>query len=333
MAGIGEKPLMRSGPYLLDRVDVGRGDDLLRLLELRRAGSRPCRARAGSGAASRGRPGSTPRPSTGSSWRLARLAPQVEERPAHVGVLHADRAVEVPGEGDAALAAARLVGREAAVEQRVVERLHLPGDDPLLDVDVPGAAAGAVDAVGRAHDLVVLPAVPVELLPGARLRADEVLDPLHEAFSWRGRGTRAGAHAAQPRRPSGVEDAQRRRAAPTPADERQAERARRRRLRCRFASWRKARSAKASSAVSGCSAKTLPITGKAGLLSAASSPSSPSRREDVGQVLRERAARRCRTPAPRTAWQERHGRTRRSGGRRGREEVPPAGHVLGRRRR
>ena len=78
-----------------------------------------------------------------------------------------------------ALAAARLVRRQLRLEQRVVGRLHLPGDDALLDVDHPGAAAGAVDAVRRAHGAVVLPAVPVEVLPLAGLRLDEVLDPAH----------------------------------------------------------------------------------------------------------------------------------------------------------
>ena len=106
-------------------------------------------------------------------------APQVDQHAAHVGVLHPQRAVDVPGVGDAALAAARLVGGQLGIEARVVERLQLPGDDALLDVDVPAAAAGAVDAVGRAHDLVVGPAVAVEVLPRALLRGEDVLDPAH----------------------------------------------------------------------------------------------------------------------------------------------------------
>ena len=47
-------------------------------------------------------------------------------------------------------------------DRRVVGLLGLPGDDPVLDVDLPRAGPGAVDAVGGAHHLVVAPAVPVE---------------------------------------------------------------------------------------------------------------------------------------------------------------------------
>src|SRR5262249_60992255 len=42
---------------------------------------------------------------------------------------------------------------------------RLPRDQPVLHIDVPRARAGAVDAVGRADDLVVLPAVAVERFP------------------------------------------------------------------------------------------------------------------------------------------------------------------------
>src|SRR5699024_9541200 len=36
------------------------------------------------------------------------------------------------------------------------------GDDPVLDVDLPGAGAGAVHAVGGANHLVMAPTVAVE---------------------------------------------------------------------------------------------------------------------------------------------------------------------------
>ncbi len=108
-----------------------------------------------------------------------RLAPQIDQRAARVGVLDADGAVDVPRGRDAALAAARFVGRQVRLEQRVIGLLHLPGDDAVLDVDRPRAAAGAVDAVRRADDVVVLPAVAVELLPLAFLRIDDVLNPTH----------------------------------------------------------------------------------------------------------------------------------------------------------
>src|SRR5262249_27837313 len=121
--------------------------------------------------------------------------PQVEQRAARVRVLHAQRRVEVPGVRDATLAAARLVGREPALEHRVVEPLHLPRDDAVLHVDVPRAAAGAVDAVRRAHDAVVLPAVAVDLLPRAELRVAPVLDPARAAAA-------VLAHARPPSAPA-----------------------------------------------------------------------------------------------------------------------------------
>ena len=44
----------------------------------------------------------------------------------------------------------------------IVGLLCLPGDDAVADVDLPGARPDAVDAVGRAHDLVMAPAIAVE---------------------------------------------------------------------------------------------------------------------------------------------------------------------------
>ncbi len=93
-----------------------------------------------------------------------RLAPHLEQRPAHVRVAHPRRRVGVPGERRAPRAAARLVLRRVRAHRRVVGLLRLPGDDPVLDVHLPRARPGAVHPVGRAHLLVVPPALPVELL-------------------------------------------------------------------------------------------------------------------------------------------------------------------------
>ena len=57
------------------------------------------------------------------------------------GILHAQRAVEIPTVRNASLASARLVRRDAGFEERIVQPLHFPGDDAVLDVDVPRAAA------------------------------------------------------------------------------------------------------------------------------------------------------------------------------------------------
>src|SRR5690625_5392999 len=49
----------------------------------------------------------------------------------------------------------------------IVGLLGLPGDHSVLHVDLPGAGAGAVDAVGGAHDLVMAPPLAVEAVAAA----------------------------------------------------------------------------------------------------------------------------------------------------------------------
>src|SRR5699024_8246683 len=75
--------------------------------------------------------------------------------------------VGVPGGRRSAGAAARLVLRPVVAHRRVVGLLRLPGDDPVLDVDLPGAGPGAVHPVRGADHLVVTPPVPVEGVAGA----------------------------------------------------------------------------------------------------------------------------------------------------------------------
>ena len=58
---------------------------------------------------------------------------------------------------------------------RIVGLLRLPGDDAALDVDLPRARACAVDAVGGAHDLIVLPALAIAFLPAAVLAGDDAV--------------------------------------------------------------------------------------------------------------------------------------------------------------
>ena len=63
------------------------------------------------------------------------------------------------------------------MKRRIVKPLHLPSDDSVLDVNLPGATARAIDAVRAADDLVVLPAIAVELFPPAELWCMFVFDP------------------------------------------------------------------------------------------------------------------------------------------------------------
>ena len=93
---------------------------------------------------------------------LLGLTEHVEQDAAHVGVFDAGGRVLVPAERGAARAAARLVLGHVGAGGRVVRLLGLPGDDPVLDVDLPGARTCAVHAVSGAHDLVVAPALAVE---------------------------------------------------------------------------------------------------------------------------------------------------------------------------
>src|SRR5262249_29951876 len=81
--------------------------------------------------------------------------------------------IEIPGVARAARAAARLVVGQLGPRARIVGLLGLPGDDAALDVDLPRARAGAVRAVRRAHDLVVLPALAIAVLPAAVLVGDD----------------------------------------------------------------------------------------------------------------------------------------------------------------
>ena len=99
----------------------------------------------------------------------ARLTPQLEQPRAHQRILHAVAGIEIPAVAGAARAAARLVVGQVGAGAGVVGLLRLPGDDAALDVDLPRARAGAVGAVRGAHDLVVLPALAVAVLPAAVL--------------------------------------------------------------------------------------------------------------------------------------------------------------------
>ena len=149
------------GAVLLDRVHVGGGDDLHRLFPrhadhaaaatLRLVGARLLRVLDDRGPRVDGIPEA-----------LLGLAEHVEQDAAHVGVLDTGRRVLVPRERRATRAAAGLVLGHVSAGGRVVSLLGFPGDDAVLDEDLPRARARAVHAMGGAHDLVVAPAVAVE---------------------------------------------------------------------------------------------------------------------------------------------------------------------------
>ena len=107
----------------------------------------------------------------------ARLSPEIEQGTPDVRILHPQRTVKVPREGDAALASAGLIRRQAVFQRGVVESLHFPSDDSVFHMDHPGAASGAVDSVRASNNLVMLPAIAIKLFPSSKLRVFFVFDP------------------------------------------------------------------------------------------------------------------------------------------------------------
>src|ERR1035441_8160530 len=94
--------------------------------------------------------------------------PAIQQSAAHIRILHPQRAVQIPGKRDAALASTRFIGRQSRLQARIVNGLHLPRDDAVFDADLPTAGPCAVDSVRAPNDLVMLPAVAIELLPIAQ---------------------------------------------------------------------------------------------------------------------------------------------------------------------
>lgn len=151
------------GAVTFHSVDIGRRDDLVDLVPARAhetAEPAPALIRAARFVVVDDRA-----PCLDRRHRAAPLAPELHERAAHERMLETVRAVQVPRVRRAARAAARLVIRHVGARARIVGLLRFPRDDPAFHVDLPRARTGAVDAVRRADDLVVLPAQPVAVLP------------------------------------------------------------------------------------------------------------------------------------------------------------------------
>ena len=103
----------------------------------------------------------------------------VDQRAPDQRVFDAQRTVQIPGEGNPALTAARLVRGKRILQQRIIDLLRFPDHNAVLDVYLPGAATGAVDPVRASDDTVMLEAIAVELFPFARLWRNDVCDPAH----------------------------------------------------------------------------------------------------------------------------------------------------------
>jgi len=114
---------------------------------------------------------------------FSRLAPEIEKCSADEGIFDPDRTVNIPGIGNAALAAPGFIGWDLLVDDGVVESLKLPDHDAIFHVDFPTAGTRAVDPVGASHLFVVTPTGAVKTLPGPVFRGKNVLDPAHIIFS------------------------------------------------------------------------------------------------------------------------------------------------------
>src|SRR5262245_37831010 len=77
------------------------------------------------------------RPGFDGPERLARLPPHLHEASANERVFEAVAGVEVPRKAGAARAAARLVVRHIRARARIGGLLRLPGDEAILNVDLP----------------------------------------------------------------------------------------------------------------------------------------------------------------------------------------------------
>ena len=157
----------------LGRVGVGGGDNLRHLVPMR-ADEAAMAAHAGVGGAL-GRVLDDRFPGRHRRQGRSRLAPQLDQPRAHQWIFHPVAGIQVPAIAGAPGTAARLVVRQVGPGAGIVGLLGLPGDDPALHVDLPAARPGAVGAMGRAHHLVVLPALAIGLFPAAILpRGDAV---------------------------------------------------------------------------------------------------------------------------------------------------------------
>ena len=103
----------------------------------------------------------------------------VNQRAPDQRVLDPKRTVQIPGERNPALTSTRLVRGKGILQQRIIQLLSLPNHDALLDMDLPGTTARAVDPVRASDDPVMLEAIPVELFPFTRLRRNDVFNPAH----------------------------------------------------------------------------------------------------------------------------------------------------------
>lgn len=90
------------------------------------------------------------------------FAEHLHQHAPRIRVPHPGGRVAVPGERRTTGTTARLVFGPVRAHRRIVGLLGFPGDDPVVDVDLPRARSGAVDPVCGPDHLVVAPPVAIE---------------------------------------------------------------------------------------------------------------------------------------------------------------------------
>ena len=125
------------GSPLLDRVNVGGGDDLGSLVPR----SPDQTALAASGlvglGASRVVDDVGPRLDRIAAVLTLRLAEHLQQDASDIRIAHPCRRIGVPGERCTSRTTARFVLRRIRADRRIVGLLRLPGDDPVLDIHLP----------------------------------------------------------------------------------------------------------------------------------------------------------------------------------------------------
>ena len=99
------------------------------------------------------------------SMLLTSLPPKISQNPAHIWILNARWAVEVPGEGRSTGTTTWFVIRHIIWCSRVVCSLVFPCDDTVLYINVPGTGASTVNTMCGTYSLVIRPTIPVEGFP------------------------------------------------------------------------------------------------------------------------------------------------------------------------
>jgi hypothetical protein len=130
---------------------------------------------------------------------LPGLAEHLQQAAPDVRVLQPQRRVRVPRKRRPPRAATRLVLRHLRTSRRIVGRLRLPGDQPLLHVHIPRARPRAIHAVRGTHHLRAASAHDTSAPNRAPSRPADSSPPPTPAHDAKNGAPRATGLSTQPR--------------------------------------------------------------------------------------------------------------------------------------